>query len=245
MKNKKKRTKKMSSKTMARQIDIQKTLMVQRYLTHLKSSIDKVENNGTIKIMRDLFNEVWIHKLRKCVAINSISDSVERLSVVWSTVNDLIHDQTMIDGINDVLKLAYEKSGPESPRFDTVNTNRLRVSVGRTTRRISFNLVYDNYLIEISYILNMGVSSEDLDRITSELWDGLVDGVAIKAYNELEFKVEPVTRFGLNIKELSGDEKSRVKQGVVAKHTPITNKVVMTYIHDEDASRIATMSKRR
>lgn len=230
---------------MARQIDIQKTMMVQRYLTHLKSNIDKIENNSAIKVMKDLFDNVWIHKLRKCVAINSISDSVERLSVVWTTVNDLIHDQVMIDGINQMHKEAYEKSGPESPRFDTVNTNKLKVGVGRTTRRISFNLLYDNYLIEISYILNMGVSTEDIDRITGELWDGLVDGVAVKDYNALEFTVEPIERFGLNIKELNGDEKSGVKQGVVAKHTPITNKVVMTYVRDEDASKIATMRKIR
>lgn len=230
---------------MTRQIDIQKTMMVQKYLTHLKSNIDKVENNGTIKLMKELFDNVWIHKLRKCVAINSISDNVERLSAIWEAVNDLIHDQTMIDGINELLKESYERRGTDSPRFDTVNTNRLRVGIGRTTRRISFNLVYDNYLIEISYILNMGVSTEDLDKITNELWDGLVDGVSIKAYNELEFTVEPITRFGLNIKELTGDEKSRVKQGVVAKHTPITNKVVMTYIHDEDATKVATLSKHK
>ena len=230
---------------MTRQIDIQKTMMVQKYLTHLKSNIDKVENNGTIRLMKELFDNVWIHKLRKCVAINSISDNVERLSAIWEAVNDLIHDQTMVDRINELLKESYERRGTDSPRFDTVNTNKLRVGVGRTTRRISFNLVYDNYLIEISYILNMGVSTEDLDKITNELWDGLVDGVSIKAYNELDFIVEPITRFGLNIKELSVDEKSRVKQGVVAKHTPITNKVVMTYIHDEDATKVATLSKRK
>lgn len=244
-KQKKKRDKKISKASIANKVTMRQTMMIQRYMTYLHSTINKLEEKGTIKHFKESFDEILVPIMDKKYV--PTGDAAVDSNTMWNIIYAHLNLPEKIENINSMLNTTYgQKDKNEYPLYDKSNIGGLKIAIGRTTRRITFNLVYKNYLLEISYILSMGISESDIDDlIDGNSCDHIIDGVGYGAYTSKEFVVDPITRVNLTVKEMTEDKNLQIKQGNVVKHTPIVNKLFITCINEEDAEKIKSLSMKR
>lgn len=204
----------------------QREVMMNMYLSSVVCKSESIEVFSIMDVIYKYLNtkDVLVNSINPIIH-NTELDKVDTAVDLMHEISRLVNDEELLNRLHDLRVEAYRVKDPIVDKTTRVKGTKLYVS--KMNRAILFSFNIDAWRIDISYKIRIGLSDDDITELYDKYDIDNYESVPFKELSKYEFKVEPIDKFLVSVRECNQENSS--KQIHVTKNINIENRVIVTY----------------
>lgn len=218
---KKRKAKGRSVKSLQTEVDLKKSAFCQKHITSISHYINVIEGEIVGSKVSDLLR-------------SKIDDNILNMNEMelYNWVSEVLKSEF---NYNEVNQLRSERYKPLTCKalFSTVvglkgrGNDYLGMVTASTTKTMWCDVEIGEYIVSLGYIFKSGLDNPMSQQELDEVWNDLMDGISFKEIETKSYVVEPITKFGINIRP-KGNFQS--KQHYVVRNISLETSLLLTHI---------------